>query len=154
MNAGQHFGHCSIVVNPTLGRCGFEHGIFTAHIVRRYGPVHVNSKVSDHIQVTQRRFHHQKVSPFIRIQFRLSQCFVAISGIHLIGFLIPGLGGTFECIPKRTVKRTRVFGTVGYNSRLGEIRLVQGFPNNPYDGHTLNEQLEQLGLGGFTRAGM
>jgi IS5 family transposase len=54
-----------------------------------------------------------------------------------------------ECIAKGKARKPYEFGvkaSIAITHKSGLIVGARTFPGNPYDGHTLNEQLEQVGL--------
>ena len=82
------------------------------------------------VDVRQGGFHHHDVRPFVDIQSHLTQRFVRVGVIQLVGTTIAKLRRALGCLAKRTVKSRRKFGRITHNPSLIEAAGIERVANS------------------------
>src|ERR671917_924560 len=119
----------ALFVEPAVLGCGFDHGVLAAHAVGRNGKVRRLAHPAHHVEVGQRRLHHNDVRALADVELDLRQRLAGVRRVHLVGAAVAELGGAVCGLAERAVEGGGVLGGVGHDRGVLETLVVELGPN-------------------------
>ena len=115
------------MVQPTVGRSAFEHGVFAGHLVSKGGNAKCIFDPAHHIQIRHAGFDHHHIRAFGNIHGHFAQGFVAVGRVHLVGLFIAfaQVARGPHSIAEGAVKRAGVFRAVGHDAGVDQVFRFQ-----------------------------
>ena len=103
------------------GRGGrLHHRVLPGDVVGRDGAVEALAHGADHVEVGQRRLHHQHVGALGEVELALAERLAHVGGIHLVAAPVAEGGRRLGDVAERPVEGGGVLGCVGDDRRLGQ----------------------------------
>ena len=112
-----------------LRAAAFTIGIFPAHVVGGHRHIEALAHALNHVQIGQRRLHHDDVRAFFEIERHFAQRLARIRRIHLVAAPVAKLRRGLRGFAERPVERGAIFRGVGKNRDILEIVLVEPAPD-------------------------
>ena len=82
-----------------------------------------------YVQEGQRRLNHDNISTLFNIQCYLAQCFIAVSGVHLVALAVTGGGSAICSSTEGTIICGSKFSRISHDGNMVEAIFIQSFTN-------------------------
>src|SRR5579871_5632087 len=91
LDCGENLQRNSALVHPTVRCRSFHHRVLTADVVRAERYVKALARAGEHVEVRERRFHHDDVRALSDVGFDLAHGLTRVTRVHLIASTVSKL---------------------------------------------------------------
>ena len=112
-------------VNPAVGGCGFDHGVFAAHGIGGGGQAKFGFHAPDNVQIRECGLDHHDVGAFVDIERHFADGFIGIGGVHLVAAAVAEFRCGFGHLAERPVESRGEFRGIAHDGEVGKALVVQ-----------------------------